>query len=208
MNDWRIVLASQSPRRAEIMQRLGLDFIVRPSLFDESIVSAPTPQEFSALAARGKALDVANALAAENQRRRLVIAADTVVHIDGRLLLKPRDPAEAREMLQRLQGRVHRVTTGLALAPSPDECVSAHETAEVRFHPMTPNQIRDYVETGEPLDKAGAYGIQGIGASYIAAVNGDFFNVMGLPIHLLKKLLQQTINLHLPALPQPPDPFR
>lgn len=178
----RLVLASSSPRRREILGALGLEFDVRPPDVDESL----QPGEDASSAARRLAESKAAATRAEPDE--LVIAADTIVVLDGELLGKPADPAEARSMLGRLAGRTHAVVTGLALGAG-DRMVSGAGWTEVRFRPLDAEEIAAYVETGEPLDKAGAYGIQGYGSALVEGIQGDYFNVMGLPVPTLLELL-------------------
>jgi septum formation protein len=180
----RLVLASGSPRRRQLLETLKLDFEVRPADIDESRRPEEPPATYVERMARAKA----DAVAAEGL---IVIAADTTVVHEGRMLGKPGHPEEARTMLRRLQGDVHEVFTGLAVGSwdGGAEVRSLVDVAEVEFLPMTDEEIAGYVETGEPLDKAGAYALQGLGGVFVRSVSGSPFTVIGLPIHLLSRLV-------------------
>ena len=181
----RLVLASASPRRRELLASLGVVFEVRPVAADET----PRPGEWPEALALRLALAKARAAAADGD---LALGADTVVAVDDEPLGKPADAAEARIMLARLSGRRHRVWTGVALverdARRRREAVRATRT-EVEFRPLTAAEIDAYVETGEPLDRAGAYAIQGGAAAFAARVEGSLSNVVGLPLETLLDLL-------------------
>lgn len=179
----RLVLASGSPRRRAVLAALGLTFDVRPPEIDETVRDG----ESGADAARRLAEEKAAAVAAEDEE--LVLAADTIVVLDDHLLGKPAGREEAVEMLARLSGRDHVVITGLALRAR-NEIVSAATPTAVTFRPLDEEEIAAYVRTGEPLDKAGAYGIQGYGSALIERIEGDFFNVMGLPVPTFLDLLR------------------
>lgn len=181
----RIVLASASPRRRELLRDLKLSFAVEPAQCDEGSVPVTTPEEWVKAVAKAKALDVA-----VRRSDALVIGADTAVLIDGEILGKPGDAAEARAMLRRLSGRTHRVVTGVALChlDRGRELVEV-EATDVTFGPLTDEQISRYVATGEPMDKAGAYGIQGYGATLVREIRGCYFNVVGLPLFRLARML-------------------
>lgn len=179
----RLVLASRSPRRAELLSRLGLSFTVQIPEVDESLLDHESPTAAADRLARIKAQ-------AALQDGALVIGCDTLVVHRGDILGKPADPAEAVEMLRRLQGEEHEVYTGVALAtPGRVEC--AVEMTRVWFRPLDPRECQEYVATHEPLDKAGAYGIQGYGAAIVERIAGDYFNVMGLPIQRLLELFRR-----------------
>lgn len=168
------------------MRQMGLTFTVVPADIDEEAVRITRP---AALAER-LALIKAQAVAEKQADPCLVIGADTVVVSRGRVLGKPRDTDEAAAMLRRLSGSWHRVITGVAVADAlTGQYRTGHETTAVRFSPMTDHEIRDYIATGDPMDKAGAYGIQGLAGMYIPRIRGCFFNVMGLPLHLLHLML-------------------
>ena len=180
-----IVLASASPRRRELLEMMGLEFEIVPAK-DELDAEGLPPAEAVAKIALGKAMSVAN-LRAEND---LVIAADTLVCLDGELLGKPKDEAEAFAMLKKLSGNEHQVYTGVAVSQG-DKSVSCAEMTKVRFCRMSDEDIKNYIATFEPMDKAGAHGIQGKGAVFIEGIEGDYFNVMGLPLHRLSLMLKE-----------------
>lgn len=180
-----IVLASASPRRRELLEMMGLEFEIIPAK-DELDAEGLSPDEAVAKIALGKAMSVAK-LRAEND---IVIAADTLVCLNGELLGKPRDEAEAFAMLKKLSGNEHQVYTGVAISQG-DKSVSCAEMTKVRFCRMSDEDIKNYIATFEPMDKAGAYGIQGKGAVFIEGIEGDYFNVMGLPLHRLSLMLKE-----------------
>jgi septum formation protein len=183
----KIILASSSPRRAELLRQAGLVFNIMVSEVDETPAPGLTPAELVQLLALRKAGAVAAGL--DNG---IVIGADTVVVKDGRILGKPSGPQEAAEMLQLLQGSGHEVYTGIALVKvEPYETLVGHEMTRVFFNSMTEEEIRRYVATGEPLDKAGAYGVQGLAAIFIDRLEGCYTNVVGLPLARLAKMLKQ-----------------
>ena len=180
----RIILASQSPRRRELLERMGLSpFDVIPARGEERADPALSPARLVEVLSRQKAAEVAAA-----RPEALVIAADTVVSIDGLVLGKPRSGAEAARMLARLSGREHTVYTGVTVRLG-DRADTGHEAAAVRFRPLSEADIAHYVATGEPMDKAGAYGIQGYGAMLVEGIDGDYYNVMGLPVCRLARML-------------------
>lgn len=178
----RVILASGSPRRHELLSLIGLKHEVRPADVDESVPGDESPSSH----AERLALAKAEAIAAQFPHA-LVLAADTIVVVDGDILGKPRDEAHAREMLARLSGRSHTVITGVAAAHG-HVAHSDIEQVAVTFRPITDVEIADYVSTGEPMDKAGAYGIQGYGATIVERIDGDYFAVMGLAIVRLLRL--------------------
>ena len=182
----KIILASQSPRRRELLERMGIsEFEIIPARGEENIVPGLTPGSLVEALSRQKCLEVAAV-----HREALVIAADTVVAVEGRVLGKPRSKAEAEEMLSLLSGREHRVCTGLSLSQG-GRLRTGHEATAVRFRPLTREEIRRYVSTGEPMDKAGAYGIQGYGCLLVEGIVGDYYNVMGLPVCRLGRMLAE-----------------
>jgi septum formation protein len=188
----RLVLASGSPRRRELLASLGLDFEVRPVDLDETPRAGEQPEAYVARLAREKAA-AALQLGGPGPDE-LVIAADTVVVLDGELLGKPADPAEARAMLRRLAGREHTVHTGVELAESTGAGVrraAAIATSRVRIAPLDDATIAWYVATGEPLDKAGAYAIQDLGALFVETVDGNYTNVVGLPVPTVYRLFRE-----------------
>jgi len=180
-----LVLASASPRRRQLLEQIGLTFDVEPAEMDETALSGETAADHVLRLAIAKARVVA-----AKHREALVIGGDTVVVLDREILAKPRDHDEAVDMLMRLQGRTHLVATGTAVVAPGGEIASEVVSVDVRFRPFDVDQARDYVATGEPLDKAGAYGIQGYGAVLVEAISGDYFAVMGLPIAVVVRLLE------------------
>jgi septum formation protein len=202
-NPPRIVLASQSPRRAQLLELIGLAFDVEPADVDETYPGGEPPDEH----ARRLAVEKAQVVA-QRCPEALVVGSDTVVVIEGELLGKPRDEAEALAMLMRLAGREHLVHTGIAVAAPPTPRVRGDgrapggavaialvaadvETVRVRFRAFDEATARAYIATGEPMDKAGAYGIQGYGATLVERIEGDYFAVMGLPIGRMLGLMQR-----------------
>jgi septum formation protein len=179
-----IVLASSSPRRAQLLAMLDLRFEIEPAAIDERYVAG----EAAAVHAERLAREKAEAIAG-GRRHALVIGSDTVVVLDGDVLGKPRDGDDAVHMLLRLQGREHTVATGIAIAHA-GETRSDVEQVRVRFRAFDEAHARAYVDTGEPMDKAGAYGIQGYGAALVERIEGDYFAVMGLPIAGMIRLLE------------------
>ncbi len=188
MNDKQeLILASASPRRKEILEKLGLAFAVCPAA-DESAPPGLPPEERVVALARCKAEEVAS-----KYPDRLVIGADTLVEVDGEALGKPRSQDEAVSMLLRLQGRVHHVWTGV-WACAPGKAGGFADGTEVEFYPMSRREAEAYAATGEPLDKAGAYGIQGRGLRYVRGIRGDFYSVMGLPGARLLRFLREEFG--------------
>lgn len=180
-----VILASQSPRRRELLGRMGIDdFLVRPAQGEEVFEPGLSPAELVEHLSRQKAAEVAAGASPED----LVIAADTVVSIDGRVLGKPHSQEEAFSMLSTLSGREHTVYTGVTVCQG-GVSITEHEATDVRFRPLTPEEIRSYIATGEPMDKAGAYGIQEYGSLLVEGIRGDYFNVVGLPICRLGRIL-------------------
>jgi septum formation protein len=180
----RVVLASASPRRHDLLTNLGVEFVVRAPDIDESPLHGEAPIDYVRRLASAKAVAV-HAAADE-----LVIAADTTVDIDSHILGKPDDIAEAESMLRRLSGRTHRVHTGIAVRRDGRELVEVC-TTEVTFVELDDAAIRWYIATGEPMGKAGAYALQGAGAALVSGVRGSVSNVIGLPMHVLIDLAAQ-----------------
>jgi septum formation protein len=179
----RLILASRSPRRDELLRRLDLEFAVRFPDVDESLLPGEDPAAAAQRLARLKA-------EAAVEDGALVIGCDTLVVHRGRILVKPGNAAGAVEMLEQLQGERHVVYTGVALA-APDRVESAVEATRVWFRSLDARECEEYVGTEEPMDKAGAYGIQGFGAAIVERIEGDYFNVMGLPCKLLLDLFRR-----------------
>ncbi len=173
-----LVLASQSPRRRELLERAGISFTVRTADIDESVQPGEAAQQYVRRLAARKAMTVAKA------GDDCVLAADTTVVLDGEILGKPADAADAVRMLTALAGRSHEVITGICLRYRQQLYIDAAVTV-VQFGPMSSAQIAEYVATGEPMDKAGAYGIQGLASRYVTGINGCYANVVGLPVSLV-----------------------
>ncbi len=184
-----IVLASSSPRRRELLAMIGLDFIIETSGEEEVQPHGLPPAEFVSTLALQKAQPVA-----EKHPNDCVIGADTIVYLDGDILGKPHTPEKAKEYLTRMQGRSHIVYTGLAVLKNGKADVRHCET-KVTFAPMSDREIDAYVLTGEPLDKAGAYGVQGPGGVFVERVEGNYFNVIGLPLPTLYQMLKDAGEL-------------
>jgi septum formation protein len=178
----RVILASQSPRRRELLALVGIDHSVQPADIDETPYAGELPVPHTERLARGKA-----AVIAASDPDALIIAADTIVVVDGALLGKPRDIADAHAMLRRLSGRTHEVCTAMAVARG-DRIESEVVRVQVRFRALDDETIVRYVDTGEPMDKAGAYGIQGFGATIVEHIEGDYFAVMGLSLTTVVRL--------------------
>lgn len=180
----RLVLASGSPRRKEMLQALGMRFVVRPAHVDESHRNGEPSRDFVERLADSKA----HAVAAPGE---VVLAADTIVVLRGRLLGKPRDREDASRMLRELQDQEHQVQTAVAvLDVDRDRLALSTETTGVRIGPLSEAMVNWYVSTGEPMDKAGAYAIQGLGALFVESVSGNYSNVVGLPLPLTRRLFQ------------------
>lgn len=177
----RVILASQSPRRRELLSLIGISHEVRPANVDETYLPGETPAGHAERLAREKATAI-------GEPEAVVIGSDTIVVVDGDVLGKPTDAADAARMLARLSGRTHEVMTAVAAAWR-GRIEAAVEKVDVEFRQLTATDIAHYVATREPLDKAGAYGIQGFGATLVRRVDGDYFAVMGLPLQLLVRVL-------------------
>jgi septum formation protein len=187
----RLILASRSPRRRELLHRAGFEFEVRPSSVEEVPAPGETPEEFARRAAHDKALEVAASVAPDI----LVLGADTVVVANHEILGKPADPHDAARMLQLLSGVTHRVITGVCLVRAPNHVEGlAHETTFVTFRSLEEDEIQTYLASGEPFDKAGAYGIQGLASKFVTRVEGCYFNVVGLPVALVYGVLKPFLN--------------
>lgn len=182
----KIVLASGSPRRQELLGRMGItDFTVRVPEVEESYPAGLSPEETVCYISREKS-DAARLLCDENE---LIITADTMVFLDDKRLGKPKDEAQALEMLTALAGRRHTVCTGVTVRRG-DVILTRAQSTDVYFRPATERELRAYIRTGEPMDKAGAYGVQGKGSLLVRRIDGDFFNVMGLPVEILAEMLK------------------
>ena len=181
-----LVLASGSPRRRELLAQAGYRFEVQISAVSESRQPGEDAIRFATRLAREKAEDVFARCSADS----IVIGADTVVVCDGEVMGKPSDAADAERMLLRLSGRTHQVVTGVAVAWSEGRAEVAAELTQVTMRTLSPEEVSAYVSTGEPMDKAGAYAIQGYASRWIPRINGCYFNVVGLPLALVTSLLE------------------
>lgn len=182
----RIILASASPRRAELLRAAGIAFDVLPADVDETARAGEAPPAYVERLARAKAAAVHR-----QHPGRVVLAADTTVVVDGEILGKPADAADARRMLAMLAGRSHEVVTGVALAAGP-HLESARDTTLVEFAPLSRDWIDWYVATAEPMDKAGAYAIQGFASRFVTRIAGSYSNVVGLPVALVHDMLERV----------------
>lgn len=191
LKNQRIVLASQSPRRKQILDNVHFPCEVVASTFEENLDQShfEHPFEYAVETARKKALDVAARLSDDKKEPDLVIGADTVVSLDNMIYGKPKNKEDAFVMLTKLSGKCHLVHTGVALIMhKPDfphlfHTHTFHESTDVYLGELSPSIINSYIETGEPMDKAGGYGIQGIGATIVSSITGDYYTVMGFPLH-------------------------
>ena len=188
-----LVLASASPRREELLRNAGIPFVVQPTDIPEVPRAAEAPRAFAERMAREKALTVFR-----QRPDDFVLGADTIVIVDAEILGKPRDAGDAARMLRLLSGRRHQVTTGVCLVGPQSRSESQHgfedvrsETTIVTVAALSDDDIRSYISTGEPMDKAGAYAIQGRASRWISHIEGDYFNVVGLPVSLVYKMLRE-----------------
>jgi len=181
----RIILASNSPRRRELLSQVGLEYEVIPSGFEEK-ASGMEPHEMVKHFAFMKASDVASSIKDDA----LVIGADTIVYLDS-ILGKPSDEEDAARMLRSLSGRVHLVISGISVIHTlSGRCITDCETTKVRIKTLSESEIQNYIRTGEPMDKAGSYAIQGLGALFVEGITGDYFNVVGLPLFKLSQIIK------------------
>ncbi len=196
----RVILASGSPRRKELLKQLVADFEVLPAKGSE-IYTEQEPDKIVQQLAAQKAAEVESSVVRQGEEPMLVIGADTVVAFQGQILGKPADAKQAKEMLKTLASDVHQVYTGVALIViqhGKRQCLEFAECTNVRFYPMTAQEIEAYVQSGEPMDKAGAYGIQGIGGRFVEGIEGDYQNVVGLPLAKLYQVLKKIDEIALP----------
>lgn len=183
----RVILASASPRRREILKNAGIDFEIATSNADETLDPSLEPRRLSRILSRRKAEAVA-----QKYMNAVIIAADTFIVFRGRLLGKPKDAPDARRMLRMLSGKTHSVITGYTILDTKSgKRVSASEETRVTFHRLPDEEIDWYIATGEPMDKAGAYGIQGKAAVFVRKIDGDYLNVVGLPLAALVRKLRR-----------------
>lgn len=184
----KVILASKSPRRVEILEKIVKEFEVVQSNFDENTIDFKGDiEKYVKDLSRNKAIEVSKRL----NEPSIVIAADTVVFQDGKVLGKPENEEDAFSMLSSLSGNTHKVYSGICLINTYDDTVVTDcDCTEVRFSELNPRQIRNYINSGEPMDKAGAYGIQGLGGAFVEGIKGCYYNVMGLPLNKLYKALE------------------
>jgi septum formation protein len=175
-----IILASSSPRRIEILKNLNLEFQVIPSNYEEQISENLSPEKTVIYLAKNKAIDVYNRV----DQNKLIIAADTIVYCNEKILGKPENYKDAYNMLKNLSGKKHKVITGICIInKNLDSILEEFEETIVEFKELSESEIIDYINTGEPMDKAGAYGIQGYGGLFVKEIHGCYFNVVGFPVH-------------------------
>ncbi|HAT4070241.1 Maf-like protein [Clostridium perfringens] len=184
----KVILASKSPRRVEILEKIVKEFEVVQSNFDENTIDFKGDiEKYVKDLSRNKAIEVSKRL----NEPSIVIAADTVVFRNGKVLEKPKNEEDAFSMLSSLSGNTHKVYSGICLINTYDDTVVTDcDCTEVRFSELNPRQIRNYINSGEPMDKAGAYGIQGLGGAFVEGIKGCYYNVMGLPLNKLYKALE------------------
>ena len=195
LEKYEIILASASPRRKSLLENIGVKFGVVIADCDETISSDLLPHEAVMILSLKKA--AAASLHFEKQNK-IIIGADTVVVLDGEVLTKPKDEDDAYLMLKKLSGKTHSVMTGISVMRTTDsKCETVFEETKVSFKEMTDEEIRSYIKTKEPLDKAGSYGIQGIGSMFIEKIEGDYFNVVGLPVSRLCDLLKKEFDINI-----------
>ena len=195
----RLILASASPRRRELLTRVGLSFEVLPARGEENPHSA-IPEEMVQELSAGKALEIYGSLEEQEKEEAVIIGADTLVAFENRVMGKPHDEKDAFDMLFLLQGKTHQVYTGVTLIYTPKgetacKKLTFVEKTDVTMYPMTEQEILEYIATGEPMDKAGAYGIQGRCAAYVREICGDYNNVVGLPVSRLYQELKRIVNI-------------
>lgn len=195
----RLILASASPRRRELLTRIGLSFEILPARGEENPHSA-IPEEMVQELSAGKALEIYGSLEEQEKEEAVIIGADTLVAFENRVMGKPHDEKDAFDMLFLLQGKTHQVYTGVTLIYTPKgetacKKLTFVEKTDVTMYPMTEQEILEYIATGEPMDKAGAYGIQGGCAAYVREICGDYNNVVGLPVSRLYQELKRIVNI-------------
>jgi septum formation protein len=189
----KVILASASPRRKEILQNTKLNFDIQKSDIEEVILENESPEDMVVRLAYEKAFDVA-----KRNTDRLVIGADTIVALDNEVLGKPKDQNEAYQMIKRLSNKTHKVITGISLINlKENKIIKDYVVSFVTFKDLSEDSIKDYINTNESLDKAGAYGIQGYGALLVDNIQGDYFNIVGLPISKLSDLLKDHFDINL-----------
>ncbi len=184
-----IILASKSPRRKKLLEQLGIEFEIIPSMFDEDSIEFDLPEKYCVSLALNKAIDVANKI----DKNAIVVGCDTIVVLDNAILNKPINQNDAFEMLKKLSGKTHTVYTGLAFVNSNSKYnKTVFKTTEVTFRNLEDDEIWAYIKTGSPMDKAGAYGIQDdFGAVFVSHINGCYYNIVGLPLELFYSTLKE-----------------
>lgn len=183
----KIILASGSPRRKQILEQVGLNFTVEVSDYEEKSIPGVSPSEF----VETLSLEKANVVA-KNHNDAIIIGADTIVVLDNQILGKPKTKQDAREMLKKLSGNTHSVFTGFTIIDTVNKrTITNHVETKIRFKNLSEEEIRAYIETGEPMDKAGAYGVQDKGALFVEHIEGDYSSVMGLPIVKIFEILKE-----------------
>lgn len=189
----RFILASNSPRRKDLLENLGVCFDIKASNIDETILASANPYHVASQLAYEKAKDIATDIVDEA----IIIAADTIVVAD-KILGKPIDNGDAYQMLKSLSGTSHQVVTGIAIIQKPtNKAIVDYSVTKVFFRDLTDLEIEKYIASGEPMDKAGAYGIQGKAALFVEKIEGDYFNVVGMPLYKLEELLNQHFEISL-----------
>lgn len=192
----KFILASGSPRRKEILENISLEFEIMADESDEIMIEGEKPYDTVKRLAMQKAKNIASRV--ETGENTIVIGADTVVSIDEKILGKPKDEREAKDMLLTLSGRINTVYTGLAVIETQSgKAVSEFVSTGVKFRSLSEKEIENYIKSGEPMDKAGAYGIQKIGGLFVESINGDYFNVVGLPLCRLGEILSEEFGINL-----------
>lgn len=190
-NKLNIILASTSKRRVDMLKELGVNFISVSPNFDENLIKIKDPKKYVETLAKCKAESI------QNVENSIIIAADTIVYLDGEILEKPKDKDHARQMLKKLSNNTHTVYTGVCIKGPDGESHTFYEKTRVTFAEISENEIEKYINTNEPFDKAGGYGVQDKGKVFIHKVHGDFFNVVGFPIAKVYKFLLQNYNISL-----------
>ncbi len=183
-----LILASKSPRRQQLLSKAGYEFTVDPATGEEILPDNITPGDAVLLLSRQKAAEVSL-----RHKGDIILGADTVVALDNKILGKPATKEDAFDMLSMLSGKTHSVYTGVCII-SGDKEISFNSRTDVTFLTLTPSQIREYIATGEPMDKAGAYGIQGKGGAFVSSIKGDYDNVVGLPVKAVTDKLKEFFN--------------
>lgn len=186
-----LILVSASPRRRELLKRLGFQFEVKPADVDERAIEYKSPRELAMKAAYQKVLSKASELTPSS----ILVGCDTIVVLDGTVFGKPANADEALQMLRTLSGRRHSVISGVAVKATPSSVLLDVEESYITFRGLSEREIREYVESGEPMDKAGAYAIQGGARAFVEKIEGDYWNVVGLPIHKLLDMLSQYMDV-------------